>query len=424
MWNTIVRVFGDRDLRRRILVVVGLLVIFRFVVHIPIPGINAAVLSKIFAGNQFLGLIDLFTGGSLSNFSIAMMGVAPYINASIIMQLMTMAVPSIEALSKEGDFGQRKLNQYTRYLTVPLALLQSYGTIMLLQRSNAEVLGSITPLQLGAILLTSTAGTIFLMWLGELISEQGIGNGISLIIFVGIISRMPSMLSGSLLTLDPEKIFNLIIFALLALVTVFFVVYITEGQRQIPVAYGGKAMGNRLLGSQTTYLPLRVNMAGVIPIIFALSLLLFPGLIASFFVSAKSLWLAHAAEWTKNLFQNQVFYGVFYFILVAFFTYFYTWVVFKPDNVAENIQKQGGFIPGLRPGRQTVNYLSFVINRITLAGAIFLGFIAVLPLMVQAGLNIANLTLGGTSLLIVVSVALETLRQIEAQLTMRRYEGV
>lgn len=424
MWQTLIRVFKDRDLRRHILVVVGLLVIFRFVVHIPIPGIDAEILSRIFAGNQFLGLIDLFTGGSLSNFSIAMMGVAPYINASIIMQLMTMAVPSIEALSKEGDFGRRKINQYTRYLTVPLALLQSYGTIMLLQRSNAEVLGGVTPVQLGAILITSTAGTIFLMWLGELISEHSIGNGVSLIIFVGIIARVPTLLSGSLLTLDPDKIFNLIVFAALALATVFFVVYITEGQRQIPIAYGGRALGNRLLGRQTTYLPLRVNMAGVIPIIFALSLLLFPGLVASFFVSARSTWLAQGAAWVRDLFQNQIFYGIFYFALVAFFTYFYTWVVFKPENVAENVQKQGGFIPGLRPGRQTVEYLSFVINRITLAGAIFLGFIAVMPLLIQAGFNIANLTLGGTSLLIVVSVALETLRQIEAQLTMRRYESI
>ncbi|AKM84764.1 TPA: preprotein translocase subunit SecY [Patescibacteria group bacterium] len=424
MLATITHIWKHKDLRNRILMTLLLLVIVRLVVHTPMPGVNLEALQQVFSSNQFLGLVDLFSGGALNKFSIAMMGVAPYINASIIMQLMTMAIPSIEALQKEGEYGRRKINQYTRLLTVPLGLLQSWGMVSLLQRSDVSILGDISPLRLMAILMVVTAGTMLLMWLGELISEMGIGNGVSLIIFVGILEALPSALSGTIALFDVGKLVNIIIFGLLAIITIYFVVYITEGQRNIPIAYAGRGGGNRLFSGQTNHLPLRVNQAGVIPIIFALSLLLFPGLIASFFAAARTPWIAQAADFIQKLFQDQLFYGVLYFVLVVFFTYFYTWVIFRPDNVAENIQRSGGFIPGIRPGKQTVDFLTFVSNRITLAGAIFLGLIAILPLLAQAATGITTLSLGGTGLLIVVSVALETMRQIRAQLIMKQYDEI
>ncbi len=424
MLETVRQIFKHKDLRMRIFYTVLILIATRLVVHTPMPGVNLDALQQVFASNQFLGMVDIFSGGSLNQFSIALMGVAPYINAAIIMQLMTMALPSVEALYKEGEYGRRKINQYTRYLTVPLAMLQAYGMITLLQRSDINILGDIGVLRLVAMLLIVTVGTMVLMWLGELISEYGVGNGISLIIFIGIVSRLPQGLGGTVALFDLSKFFNIVIFALLALVTIYFVVYITEGQRNIPIAYAGRGGANRLFGGQTSHLPMRVNQAGVIPIIFALSLLLFPGLIASFFAQARTEWIALAAEATQKLFQNQVFYGILYFLLVVGFTYFYTWVVFKPDNVAENIQKAGGFIPGIRPGRQTVEFLSYVSNRVTLAGAIFLGLIAVLPVIVQGATGITTLSVGGTGLLIVVSVALETMRQVRAQLIMKQYDTV
>lgn len=424
MVDVIRQIFKHRDLRNRILITIGLLAIVRLVVHTPMPGVDLAALQQVFASNQFLGLVDLFSGGALNKFSIAMMGVAPYINASIIMQLMTMALPSVEALSKEGEYGRRKITQYTRYLTVPLAMLQGWGMISLLQRSDVAILGEVSVLRWMAILLVITAGTMLLVWLGELISESGIGNGVSLIIFTGILAAMPSALTGTLALFDLGKAINLVIFVALAIATIYFVVYITEGQRNIPIAYAGRGGGNRLFSGASNHLPLRVNQAGVIPIIFALSLLLFPGLIASFFAAARTPWIAQGAEFVQQLFQNQIFYGVLYFLLVVFFAYFYTWVIFKPDNVAENIQKSGGFIPGIRPGKQTIDFLSFVSNRITLAGAIFLGLIAILPILAQATTGVTTLTLGGTGLLIVVSVALETMRQVRAQLVMKQYDQI
>lgn len=422
MWSIVTQLFRHKDLRNKVLWTLGLLIIFRLISLIPIPGVNLDQLGQLFAQNQFLGLVDMFSGGSLGNFSIALMGVAPYINASIIIQLMTMAIPQVEALQKEGDYGRRKINQYTRYLTVPLAFLQSYGMISILQRSEFKILNDLTFSHLLVILLTVTAGTVLVMWLGELISEFGLGNGISLIIFVGIISRLPQVLSTTAVTFDLGQFTKMIVFLLLALATIYFVVYVNEGQRNIPVSYAGRARGNRLMGGTTTHLPLKVNQAGVIPIIFALSLLVFPKLLVTLLASARSEWLVHAATFVNQLFDDQLFYGIAYFLLVIFFTYFYTWVVFKPTNVAENLQKSGGFIPGIRPGRQTIDFLSFVSNRITSAGSIFLALIAVLPLLVQVFIKMPGLTLGGTSLLIVVSVALETMRQIKAQLIMKKYE--
>ncbi len=410
-------------MRRRIGYTLLLLLLVRLVSHTPMPGVDLEALSQVFSGNQFLGLLDLFSGGSLNRFSIAMMGVGPYINASIVMNLMTMALPSVEALSKEGDYGRRKIAQYTRYLTVPFGLIQGYGMMTLLQRSDVNILGNISSWEFITLLLIVTFGTMVLMWLGELISEFGIGNGISLIIFAGILAAGPAALTNTAALFDATGIITLAIFAALALLTVYLVVYISEGQRNIPISYAGRATGNRLYGGQSSFLPLRVNQAGVIPIIFALSLLLFPGLIASFFAAARTDWIANSAQWIQRLIEDQTFYGIAYFLLVVGFTYFYTWVIFKPDTVAENIQKAGGFVPGIRPGKQTVDFLAFVSNRITLAGALFLGLIAVLPIIVQAGTGVTTLALGGTGLLIVVSVALEFMRQIRAQLIMKRYDA-
>lgn len=419
--NWLIQLWQHHDLRRRLLVTFALLLVFRFLVHLPVPGVNLERLAEFLARNQFLGLLDLFTGGSLGNLSIAMMGVAPYITAAIIMQLMTMAIPQVEALSKEGEFGRRKINQFTRYLTVPLAVLQAYGTLRMIQTSEFQILSLDSLGKWAALLTITTAGTILLMWLGELMTEFGIGNGISVLIFAGIIARLPSLLGGALVLADVQKVLGLVAFAALALLITFFVVYISEGERKIPVSYGGRASGSRLFLAGTTYLPLRVNQAGVIPIIFALSLLLFPGIIASFFATARSVWLAEGARFVQELFKNNTFYGTLYFLLVALFTYFYTWVVFNPERIADHLHKQGGFIPGIRPGRQTVNFLSFLTNRLTLAGAIFLGLIAVLPFIVQAIFRLPNLTIGGTSLLIVVSVALEVMRQVRSMLLTKRY---
>jgi preprotein translocase subunit SecY len=424
MFDSIAQIWKNRDLRAKIGWTLLILFLARLINHTPIPGVDLTALAQVFAGNQILGLFDLFSGGSLNQFSIAMMGVAPYINASIIIQLMTMAIPSLEAMSKEGESGRRKLAQYTRYLTFPLGIIQAYGMITLLQRSDVNILGAISPWQMLAIILIVTFGSMLMVWLGELISEFGVGNGISVIIFAGILAAMPSALSGTAVLADTGKLISIAVFAILALITIYAVVYINEGQRNIPIAYAGRGGSNRLYGGQSSHLPLRVNQAGVIPIIFALSILLFPGLIASFFISARTAWISQAATYVQQLFQDPTFYAIAYFLLVFGFTYFYTWIIFKPETVAENIQKSGGFIPGIRPGKQTIDFLGFVTNRITLGGALFLGLVAVLPTIAQGLTGLTTLTLGGTGLLIVVSVALELMRQIRSQLLMKRYDTV
>ncbi len=421
--NALIRIWKIRDLRWNILFVLGMLVIFRIAAHIPVPGIDLENLRSFFRSNEILGLVNLFSGGTMENFSIVALGVAPYITASIILQLLTMIFPRLEALSKEPD-GYRKINRYTRYLSVPLALLQSYGFIALLRQSSQFQIVLDTGLfRMIATMITLTAGTVFLMWIGELISEKKIGNGISILIFAGIIAAMPQTIRNTLVTFDSSKTIDILIFLFIAVITIVGVIVITEGQRNIPVSYARRVQGLRSYGGTQTHLPLRVNMAGVIPIIFAISVLLFPPLLAQFFVHARSQWLVIASEKVIQIFQNQLFHGIFYFLLVFGFTYFYTAVVFHPDQIAENLQKQGGFIPGIRPGNHTSQYLSQVTNRIMLAGALFLGIIAILPVLVQSFTDVKTLVLGGTSLLIVVSVVLEIMNQIEAQLTMRDYEG-
>jgi preprotein translocase subunit SecY len=351
----------------------------------------------------------------------------PYITASIIIQLLAILIPSLQELQKEGgEQGRAKLNQYMRLLAVPLAALQAFGTITLFSRTGAggvSVISALDPFQWFIMLLSITAGTMVMMWIGEWITDYGLGNGISLIIFAGIVSSIPQFIQQSIATYDPANLPNIIGFTVIAILVIAGVVIITEAQRNIPVSYAKRVRGNKLYGGVNTHLPLRINTAGVIPIIFAISVMLFPGIIANFFVQANNVMVASFAQRIVDLFKNQTFYGITYFGLVVIFTYFYTAVVFNPDEVADNVQRQGGFIPGLRPGSQTAEFLYKVLNRITMAGAVFLGLIAIMPFLFQAATQSQNLTIGGTSLLIVVAVVIETVKQVDVQLQARDYEG-
>lgn len=423
MFEKLNQIWKVKDLRKSIIFVLLMLVVFRLAAHIPIPGVNAVALKNLFANNQILGMMNIFSGGGMENFSIVMMGIAPYITSSIIFQLLGMIFPKIQEMQKE-ESGRQKINRWTRWATVPLAAMQAYGMIVLLQRSASGILGNISPFDMISIIITITAGTIFLMWIGELISEKKIGNGISLLIFAGIVAVIPQKAIQLYQTFDPSQLFMMIGFALVGLITIIGVVIINEGQRNIPVQYARQIRGNRAFGGTSSHLPLRVNMAGVIPIIFAISVVLFPSMIAQFTIHARSVWLAEFSQKVIDLFANQLFYGVIYFILVFAFTYFYTEIVFHPDQISENLQKQGGFIPGIRPGKHTQEYLANTTHKIILVGALFLGIIAVLPLVVQYFSGLQSLSIGGTSLLIVVSVVIETVKQIEAQMTMREYDGI
>ncbi len=420
-WNTIKQIFTMPDLRNKILYVIALLVLARVLAHVPLPGVDLEALRTFFNRNQIFGLLNMFSGGAMQNFSIIMMGVGPYITASIIFQLLGMVVPSLDELQKEGQSGQAKINHWTRMLAVPLSIVQAFAMIKVLQ--GQQVLGVLEPIQWITILVSITAGTMLLMWLGELISENGIGNGVSLIITLGIVAGIPSQIRNTFAVIDVTKIFSLVVYAAIAVLAVAGIIMANEGTRQVPVSYARRVRGLKSYGGVDTHLPIRVNSAGVIPIIFAMSLMIFPGVAAKFLESARQPWLANAARYTANLFANNWFYGAAYFVLVILFTYFYTSVIFKPEQMAENLQKQGGFVPGIRPGRETSDYLSKIIVRITLAGAIFLGIVAVLPFIVQAATKINTLALGGTGVLIMVSVIIETIRQIQAQLSMRSYDN-
>jgi preprotein translocase subunit SecY len=423
MWyQKIVQIFKLPDLRNKILFVLGVFVIFRIMANIPMPGINAQKLQEFFGANQLFGLLNLFTGGALDNLSIVMLGLGPYITAVIILQLLTMIFPQLEKMYKEeGEAGRQKFNQYGRLLTVPLAMLQSYAMLSLFQRQG--IVGSLTPILLFSSILTVTAGTILLMWLGELISEKGIGNGVSLLIFAGIIADFPNNIRQMIVTYDPSRIPAYLLFFGMSLLIIAGVVLVNEARRNIPVSYAKRVRGFRMYGGVSTYLPLNVNPAGVIPIIFALSILLFPGMIANF-LGGSSGTLGSIAKSIGVWFQNSWVHGILYFLLVCLFTYFYTAVTFDPKAIATNLQKMGGFVPGIRPGSSTANFLYYILNRVLLIGALFLGAIAVMPSIVQGvtGVQAFRFLIGGTSLLIVVSVVLETVRQIRAQLQMREYE--
>lgn len=423
MWQKFVRIWKIKQLRANVLFVLGMLVIFRMVAHIPVPGINVANLKQFFAGNELLGLLNVFSGGTVENFSVVLMGVTPYITSAIIFQLLTKVVPSLEEMQKEGESGQQKINMYTRLCAVPLAILQGFGMMQLLQNSQANIIGDLSTFGLITILVTVTAGSIFLMWIGELISEKGIGNGISLLIFAAIISALPTAIQNAVLNYDSTQFFTYFMFLIIAIVTIIGVIFISEGQRNIPISYARQVRGARGFGGAKSHLPLRVNMAGVIPIIFAISVVLFPPLIAQFFVNSGG-FIGRAALVTTQLFNNQVFYAALYFLMVFGFTYFYTAVIFDPKKMAENLQRQGAFIPGIRPGKQTEEYIAKTMNRLLFAGASFLGLIAILPVIVQAFTGSQTLVVGGIGLLIIVSVAIETYRQIQAQITMHEYDSV
>lgn len=418
--NTLLRIWKVKEVRNSILFIIAMLILFRITAHIPVPGVDASALKDIFGDNQFFGLLNIFSGGTLESFSVVAMGVMPYITSSIIFQLLGMIVPQIEEMQKEEQ-GRQKINQWTRLATIPLSAVQAYGLILLLSQQGSFFTSSSAWMTMFAI-LSMTTGTIFLMWIGELISEKNIGNGISILILAGIIAGLPQFLSQSLSIYDRTQLVTLILFVLASIVTVVSIVIMNEAQRNIPVQYARHMRGSRLSGSVSSHIPLRLNMGGVIPIIFAISIVLFPTMIAQFFVNARTAWLREVATWTLQIFQNQLFYGIIYFLLVFIFAYFYTAVIFHPDRVAENIQKQGGFIPGIRPGKQTSDYLGWVVNRLLFVGASFLSLVAVLPLIVQQFTGNASLVIGGTSILIIVAVVIDSVRQVEAQLTMREYD--
>ena len=424
--NDILRIFRNsfksREVRKKILFTLSIFVVFRIFAHIPVAGVNVASLKSLFAENQFLGLLDIFSGGTLANFSVMALGLNPYINASIILQLGTMVIPKLEALSKEGEQGRQKINQYTRALTVPLAAIQAVGMFALLRSQG--IVSLTTPIQILAFIATMTAGTMLLVWLGELITEKGVGNGISLLIFAGIVGRLPILIGQTGSTISAENISSILTFVIMGLVVVASIVIVNEATRQITVYYARRVRGNKMYGEQSTHLPLRLNQAGVIPIIFAVSLILVPSLIANYLGASKNLALSNVASTITVWFDpNGFFYNLSYFLLVVLFTYFYTAVVFNPKKIAEEIQKYGGFIPGVRPGSSTSHYLNYILTRITSVGAVFLGIIAILPSITASFTNVSNLILGGTGILIVVSVVLETIKAIEAQLVMRNYEG-
>jgi len=422
VFQNILQAWRAPDLRFRILFVLGMLIVFRALSHVPVPGVDRAALDELIGDNQLLGLLNIFSGGGLANFSVVALGMNPYINASIIMQLMQGVVPSLQNLAREGEYGRQKINQYTRYLTVPMALLQSYGFLALLNASNVLT----TPLDISSFetmtqIVTLTAGAVLLMWLGELITEKGIGNGISLLIFAGIVGQAPSALIAFIGNPDLAAA---IAFGVIAVAGVAVIVYIQEGQRRIPIQYASRVRGRRVYQGGQTYLPLRVNMAGVIPIIFAVSILLFPAQIAAYFTTSDIEIVKQISQAIVAFFNNQFVYAALYFLLTFGFTYFYTAFVFKPDETATQLQKNGGFIPGIRPGRPTQDYLAKVAFRLTVAGAFFLASVAVSPYIMGALLpTLGAIGLGGTSLLIVVSVVVETMKQLEAQLLMRQYEG-
>lgn len=414
------RALSVPEVRRKIVFTAAILVIFRLVAHIPASGVDRAALSAFFAQSQFLTLLDIFSGGTLANFSILALGLNPYINASIILQLLTLVIPRLEELSKEGEAGREKINQYTRFLTVPLASMQAFGVYVFLRSQG--IISFLTPLHIFALVATMTAGTIFTMWLGELISEHGIGNGISVLIFAGIVGRLPINVGQALLTTVAQDVFPLIAFVVMAVVVIAAIVVMNEATRRIPVQYARRAARGGTI-AQKTHLPLRLNQAGVIPIIFAISLVLLPSMIGQFLSQVPNPKLAQFAGTLAFWFNpNGLIYNLTYFLLVVGFTFFYTAVIFNPTKIADEIKKYGGFVPGIRPGSPTSDYLNYVLTRITLVGGVFLGLVAVLPSIIQQVTGVGTLALGGTGILIVVSVILEITKKIEAQLVMRNYE--
>lgn len=429
MFKYLSQIWNSQDLRKKILFTLGIIILYRLMAHITVPGANLEALRAVSNRNELLQIFSLLTGGSTENFSIVLMGISPYINASIIIQLLTVIVPKMENLSKEGESGRRKLNSYTRWLTLPLAFLQSYGMIILLnQQANIPIVQEITnPAIILPIMLTISAGTVLLVWLGEQISEKGIGNGISVLIFTGIIANIPQYIGQGLFLAqsDQSKLVPFIIIVMLTIILITIVILVNEAQRKIPITYAGRGIRAK---SDQAFLPIRINQAGMIPIIFAFALVSFPGILGQFFVNARSLWLQNLGADLTSIFKpNTTLYIIVFFALVVAFTFFYVSITFNPDQIAENIQKRGGYIPGIRPGTQTSEYLGKISTRLTLFGALFIGFIAALPILIQvifrtSGIGSVPLLISGAGIIIIVGVVLELIRQINAQLVMHDYQ--
>jgi preprotein translocase subunit SecY len=429
MIESLVASFRIADLRAKLLFTFAMLVAFRFMAHIPVPGVDFEQLRQLFASNQLLGMLNMFSGGGMTQFSVVAMGVYPYITATIIMQLLIPVIPSLEALSKEGESGRAKINQYMHWATVPLAALQAFGTIQFIntQSGNNQIIRNfdvgVYPLESLSIIATMVAGTMLLVWMGELITQNGVGNGISIIIFAGIVASLPQVVLQAFA--GQINFFVLVLFAVVGLAIVVGIVLVYEGQRRIPVQYARRLRGNRWYGGGSTHIPMRVNSAGMIPLIFASSLMIFPGTLASYFVGADNSIIRDVSKVVYDTFYvgTSWLYWVLYFVMVVGFTFFYTLVIFQQQNIGENLQKNGAFIPGIRPGRPTSEYLYKVLIRITWAGAVFLGIVAVAPFFLQQFTSVQALTLSSTGLLIVVGVVLDTIKQLEAQLLMRNYRG-
>jgi preprotein translocase subunit SecY len=422
IFTTIRNAWKIPDLRRRLLFTAFILVVFRLAAHIPAPGVNVGLLRSLFAKNQFLGLLNIFSGGTLANFSIMALGLGPYINASIILQLLQMVIPQLEALQKEGEYGQAKINQYIKIITIPLGVVQALGMYFLLKNQN--IIAGFSPLSLVGLVVTMVGGTVLLMWIGELITERGIGNGISMIIFAGIVGQLPVSLGQTALIFQKENLINLVTFSVMSVAVITAVVVVDEAVRKVRIQYARRIQGRKVYGGQSTYLPLKINQAGVIPIIFAVSLILIPSMLGNFLQAVKQPVIAGIASTLVAIFRpGGLVYNLAYFFLVIGFTYFYTTVVFNPEKIAEEMRKNGGFIPGIRPGKSTVDYLSKILTRITLVGALFLGIIAILPSLAQGFTGLTTMQIGGTGILIVVSVILETTKQLEAMMVMRSYDG-
>lgn len=419
-----VKFFRLPDLRRKFFIVLALIAVSRLIATIPIPGVDRGQLGQFLETNSAFSLLNIFTGGGLTNFSVAMMGVGPYITASIIFQLLTLIIPSLEQLKKEGEFGRKKISQYTRLAAVPLGFIQGFGTLTFL-RNAGIVSAEWTPWFIFFMLTIAVAGSIFLMWIAELISEQGIGNGMSIMIASGIIATFPLSLKNSYdryINASTAELLQLGSFILIGAIALALIIFMNEGTRNIPVSYARRMKGNKMYGGVDTHLPLKVTGVGVIPIIFAISMVMFPSIIAQFLTQSSSDGLRNAGTAITAFFNNQWYYAAIYFALVLAFTFFYTFIVFQPKEMAENLQKQGGYVPGIRPGEDTERYLHDVIQRLTLVAALFLGLVAVMPIVVQQATTVTTLSLGGTSLLITVAVVLEIMRQVRSQLTTRTYD--
>ena len=419
-WQKLTIVFTDKYIRRKIIFVLLILAAFRLLAAIPIPGVDTFRLQSFLDSNQFLGLLNIFSGGGLSALSIVMMGVGPYITGSIIMQLLTLMSPRLKSMyHEEGTEGRQRFAQYSRYLTVPLSLIQAYALLAIL--NSQGVLGVLSAYDKAIAMIVVTAGSLFLVWLGELITEHGIGYGVSVIIFAGIVAALPSSINQLVFTYDPSKLLTYIGFLAVAVVLISGIVLITEAERLLPVTYAKQARAGGVMGAQSSYVPLRINQAGVMPVIFALSVLMFPQLFANFFANSSHAWLQSVSEALTWFLQNNWLYAVVYFFLVFLFTYFYTAVTFDPESMATNLQKNGAFVPGIRPGVSTTEYIGKIVSRITFMGAIFLGIVAVLPIIMQQVTGLATLAIGGTAVLIVVSVILDILKKVEGQVSMRQY---